>query len=273
MAVPMINDCKFRIHGLTYRYRGSDKDAIEQACFDIKRGSATAILGLSGSGKSTLLNILGRLIDYRPSKGEILYAPQHEALVDYSALNEASSNLLRLHSFGFVMQASNMLPNLTCEMNVVMPLLLQGHSITSAVQKLKCLLNELRIHCDGTSLDDLQVALSRRAGEVSGGQRQRMAVLRALIHQPQVVFADEPCNSLDPRNVKAFHGLLLGWLKQEQEDPHRTLVLITHNAREAWAIASQFILICGHGMRKVECLSQKDLSGPDELESRMIASL
>src|SRR4051794_4901709 len=166
--------------GLVRRYGAGETavDALRGVSLEVASGQLTAIMGPSGSGKSTLMHILAGLD--RPTAGEVTIAG-----VDITALNDTALTKLRREHIGFVFQFFNLLPMLTAEENVVLPLQLAGDKPDRAwVEEL------LR----RTGLD---VRRRHRPAELSGGQQQRVAIARALVSRPTVVFADEPTGNLD----------------------------------------------------------------------------
>ena len=172
-------------------------------------GESIAIVGESGSGKSTLLNLIGAL-DY-PSSGEILYDGK-----DISALEEDEIAAYRNRTVGFVFQQHHLLPQCTILENVLVPTLVQKSRKDGAThtQRAQELLGQVGL---GHRQD-------YRPGELSGGEKQRAAVARALINRPRLLLADEPTGSLDHANTSALADLLLKVNKAE----HTTLITVTH---------------------------------------------
>jgi len=180
---------------------------------DIKAGEMIAIVGASGVGKSTLLHILGTLD--KPTSGRVLYEGQ-----DVFALNDISLASFRNMSIGFVFQFHHLLPEFTALENVVMPGLIlssqqSGISCREIHEKAEKLFNELGIY----------ERKEHRPGELSGGEQQRVAVARALINEPKVVFADEPTGNLDSHTGEELFKLLL----ELHEKKGITFVIVTHN--------------------------------------------
>lgn len=188
----------FQVDITDFRY---DKaEVLKRVQLEIRSGAVTAVLGASGSGKSTLLGLLGLLLHSRKNGVAISYCGER-----YDGMTAFRQDELRRKHFGFVLQTSYLLPNFTCRYNVELPLTLKGHSPSVRASQLQRLLTQI----DGC--DELAAILDSRPARISVGQRQRIAVLRALIHDPDVVFADEPSASLDSANAKAIWDLLLRW--------------------------------------------------------------
>lgn len=260
----------FIVDQLNYAYNWGSPLALSELSLKIPHGVATAILGLSGSGKSTLLAILGRLIECPVAPGQIGFFSAGNTRLDYSGLTHSDSGELRLRKFGFIMQSANMLTNFSCRSNIEMPLTLQGVPAAERSAKLTSLIDRLRAAGDRAEIDQLVNRLDSLPSEVSGGQRQRMAVLRALIHDPEVVFADEPCNSLDPLNAALFRELLVTW--QSESSGQRSLILVTHNAHEAWQIADRIAIVKRHGIGDLPVMDRASFANPDEIEQLIIES-
>ncbi|MEV0280411.1 ABC transporter ATP-binding protein [Streptomyces sp. NPDC050610] len=179
--------------------------ALDDVTLSIPKGSFTAVMGPSGSGKSTLLQCAAGLD--RPTAGRVVLAG-----TDLTGLNETALTLLRRDRIGFVFQSFNLLPSLTAEQNVSLPLRLAGRRPT------------------GTEILDVLSAVGlgdrarHRPGELSGGQQQRVAIARALITRPQVLFADEPTGALDTANSRELLAML-----RDMVDDGLTIVMVTHD--------------------------------------------
>lgn len=178
----------------------------------VSAGEAVAVMGPSGSGKSTLLHCLAGIL--RPDDGEVHL---HGKRID--ALKEAERTALRRHQFGFVFQFGQLLPELPIEENIALPLLLDGVARPEAVAR-------AREWLTAVGMDGMH---SRRPGELSGGQAQRVAVARALIHSPVVVFADEPTGALDRRTGGDTMRLLVAATR----DRRAALLVVTHDPEVA----------------------------------------
>ncbi len=180
--------------------------ALDGLTLDLERGRFTVIMGPSGSGKSTLLHCLAALDTL--SGGEVLIGG-----ADVASLSDQQRTLLRRDRLGFVFQAFNLLPTLTAEENITLPLDLAGRDVDRA--------------WFDTVVDrlDLRDRLGHRPSELSGGQQQRVAVARALITRPEVVFADEPTGALDSKAATE----LLRFLRAAVDELGQTVVMVTHD--------------------------------------------
>lgn len=187
----------------------------------VQAGEVITIMGPSGSGKSTLLHVLAGLL--RPDTGEVCL---EGGRID--TLSERARSTLRLKRMGFVFQFGDLIPELTLAENVELPLRLTGTSRRPARTRAMDMLSRLAID---------QVA-GRRADEVSGGQAQRAAVARALVHRPAIVFADEPTGSLDTLAGELVLEALVSAARQEST----AVVLVTHEPRVA-AYADRAVIL------------------------------
>nr|WP_229686634.1 ABC transporter ATP-binding protein [Longimycelium tulufanense] len=186
--------------------------ALNGASIRVRAGEVLAVMGPSGSGKSTLLHCLAGILV--PDSGQVRYNDR-----DISSLSEAGRSALRRSDFGFVFQFGQLVPELTCLENVALPLRLTGVRRRAAE------------HSAREWLERLEVAdvAGMRPGETSGGQGQRVAVARALVAGPRVVFADEPTGALDSLNGERVMELLLA----AAQDTGAAIVLVTHEPRVA----------------------------------------
>ena len=175
---------------------------------EINKGEIVSIVGASGAGKSTLLHILGTLDT--ADKG-ILTIDN----IEVSALRDKKIARFRNQKIGFVFQARHLLPEFTALENIMMPALISGASKTAADKKARTLLDQL----------GLINRAEHRPSELSGGEQQRVAVARALINDPSVIFADEPSGNLDSASAKALHELFFDLRKSLNQ----TFVIVTHN--------------------------------------------
>lgn len=176
----------------------------------IKKGEFVAIIGASGSGKSTLLHILGS-VD-KPTKGTVIVDG-----VDISKLNATDSAIFRRRKVGLVYQFYNLIPTLTAEKNILMPMLLDKRKPDA--EYFKTIVKTLGIE------DKLESLPS----QLSGGQQQRVAIARSLIYRPAILFADEPTGNLDQKNSKEIIDLL----KLSNRNLKQTILLITHDEKIA----------------------------------------
>jgi putative ABC transport system ATP-binding protein len=186
--------------------------ALRGVTIEFPAGQFTAIMGPSGSGKSTLMHLLAGLD--RPTSGSVVVDGEEIANLDDKALTQ-----LRRDRLGFVFQAFNLVPVLTAEENILLPLTLAGKKPD------KEWVDQL------ISTVGLGDRLDHRPAELSGGQQQRVAVARALVHRPAVVFADEPTGNLDSQSSDE----VLSLLRHAVDDFGQTVVMVTHDPHSAQA--------------------------------------
>lgn len=180
--------------------------ALRGVNLSVEKGEFVAVVGASGSGKSTLLHILGS-VD-RPTKGTVTVDG-----VNIESLSAAQAAVFRRRKVGLVYQFYNLIPTLTVEKNILMPLLLDKRKPN--VEYLKTIVSTLGIEDKMESLP----------GQLSGGQQQRAAIARSLIYRPAILFADEPTGNLDRKNAKEIMDLL----KLSNRNLKQTILLITHD--------------------------------------------
>jgi putative ABC transport system ATP-binding protein len=195
--------------------------ALRGASLAAAPGEILAVMGPSGSGKSTLLHCLAGILV--PASGEVWFDGQR---VD--TLNEARRSTLRRDRFGFVFQFGQLVPELTAEENIALPLLLAGARRAEALGRARGWLDRL-------GLDGLG---GRRSGELSGGQAQRVALARGLVTAPRVLFADEPTGSLDSLTGEQVMELLVASAREQGT----TVILVTHEPRVA-AYADREVIV------------------------------
>ncbi len=195
--------------------------ALRGATLSVNSGEILAVMGPSGSGKSTLLHCLAGILT--PDSGQIHFAGRR-----IDTLRETDRSALRRDRFGFVFQFGQLVPELTAEENVALPLLLAG------VQRSEALASA-RAWFDRLDLDGLE---RRRSGELSGGQAQRVALARGLVARPEVLFADEPTGALDSLTGERVMDLLAAGAR----DQGTTVVLVTHEPRVA-AYADREVIV------------------------------
>jgi len=186
--------------------------ALREASLGVAQGEIVAVMGPSGSGKSTLLHCLAGILV--PSSGEV-----HFNGMRLDRLSDDKRSALRRDRFGFVFQSGQLVPELTAEENVALPLLLSGTRRGPAMTAARKWFGAL-------GLDGLE---QRRSGELSGGQAQRVALARGLVTEPEVLFADEPTGSLDSVSGELVMDLLTAAVGEHGT----TVVLVTHDARVA----------------------------------------
>ena len=174
----------------------------------IGKSEVVSIVGPSGAGKTTLLQIIGTLD--RPDSGRVLFDD-----IDVSAYKEKQLSAFRNNHIGFVFQFHQLLPEFSAVENVMMPALIQGASMNDARRRAMEMLDYLRLTDRAT----------HKPAELSGGEKQRVAVARALVNRPQVILADEPSGSLDTHNKEELHRLFFD-LRRELG---QTFVIVTHD--------------------------------------------
>jgi putative ABC transport system ATP-binding protein len=187
-------------------------DALNRVDFVVAGGEFVAIMGPSGSGKSTLLHLLGGLDG--PSEGEITVAGR--AL---SRLNDREVTLIRRRNVGFIFQFFNLLPTLTAEENITLPLLIDGQNLRQHQERVDHLLE----------LVGLTDRRHHKPDQLSGGQQQRVAIARAFATNPAIVLADEPTGNLDSKTGEE----ILRLLRRSCDELHHTIAMVTHDAKAA----------------------------------------
>jgi putative ABC transport system ATP-binding protein len=206
---------------LTRRYGEGETavDALRGVSLDVPKGQLTAVMGPSGSGKSTLMHILAGLD--KPTAGDVTIAG-----TSIEELNDTELTKLRREHIGFIFQFFNLLPMLTAEENVVLPLSIAGEKPDKAW--VAELMSRIGLKDRG----------SHRPSELSGGQQQRVAIGRALVSRPTIVFADEPTGNLDSKTSSE----ILDLLRSSVDTYKQTTVMVTHDARAA-AIADRILFL------------------------------
>ena len=207
---------RVRLEHVTHVYAGSDEAApvqvLDDVSLDIPAGQFAILMGASGSGKSTLLNLIGA-VD-RPTRGRILLGDR-----ETSAMNERELTMLRRNSIGYVFQFFNLIPTLNVFENIAFPLSLARVPRAGIDQRVHEMLQ--------------RIGLPQRAkhfpNELSGGEMQRVAIGRAMIHRPPLLLADEPTGNLDSKNG----DMVLDLITSIHESDRPTVVLATHSDRAA----------------------------------------
>lgn len=195
----------------TTRFGGNKVEALKQVSFNVEEGEYVAIMGESGSGKTTLLNILAALD--KPTAGQVILDGS-----ELSKIGESQAAAFRRDNLGFVFQEFNLLDTFSIEDNIYLPLVLAGKSHKEMEQRLKPIAWQLGI----TEL------LKKYPYEVSGGQKQRAAVARALITNPKLILADEPTGALDSRATDELLRLF-----SEINKTGQTILMVTHSVKAA----------------------------------------
>lgn len=188
---------------------GKEKvDVLKRLSFNVRKGEFLSIMGPSGCGKSTLLYLLGGLD--KPSKGKIVINEKNLA-----SMSEREKSLMRRRDIGFVFQFYNLVPNLSVEDNIMLPLLIDG-------KKAKDLKNDLNKMLDITGMTSRK---KHTPGELSGGQQQRVAIARALLFNPQIILADEPIGNLDSKTGNEIMNLF----RDINKEFNKTIIQVTHS--------------------------------------------
>lgn len=187
-------------------------EALAGVDFKVEKAEFVAIMGPSGSGKSTLLHLLGGL-DH-PSEGEILLAGE-----SFSTLDDEKITLARRHNVGFVFQFFNLLPTLTAQENVLLPVIIDNQKLDDYQERV----------IDLMRLVGLEERWNHKPDQLSGGEQQRVSIARALITRPAILLADEPTGNLDSKNGNAVMELL----RRSADELGQTIVMVTHDPRAA----------------------------------------
>jgi putative ABC transport system ATP-binding protein len=223
---------------ITRRYGEGDTavDALRGVSLEVERGQLTAVMGPSGSGKSTLMHILAALD--RPTEGYVTIAGTR-----LGKLSDNEITKLRRKHIGFIFQFFNLLPMLTAEENIQLPLSLAGQKPDQGFYE------------DLVKRVGLADRLSHRPSELSGGQQQRVAIARALVSRPTVVFADEPTGNLDSKTG----GEILELLQDSVNDYGQTMVMVTHEARAAATAGRVLFLADGQIVKELGQAGEEEI--------------
>jgi putative ABC transport system ATP-binding protein len=216
--------------GLGKRYGQAGAALLEDINLELHAGEYLAIMGESGVGKSTLLNLLAGL--EQPSAGQVILEG-----TDLGALDDDAATLLRRRSVGFVFQAFHVLPYLSVGQNVALPLDLLGVPEPERAARTRDMLAAV----------GLEALAARLPRELSGGETQRIAIARALVHRPRLVLADEPTGNLDPRNAAQTLELLRSQVKAHAGAG----ILITHS-RPAAETADRILVLDARGLHGLD---------------------
>ena len=196
--------------GKIYGSGANQVRALDKVNLSVEKGEFVVIIGASGSGKSTLLHILGSV--EKPTKGKVLVDG-----IDISSMSRTQAAIFRRRKVGLVYQFYNLIPTLTIQKNILMPLLLDKKKVNQ--EYFEQIVNSLGI---SDKLDFLP-------SQLSGGQQQRAAIARALIYRPALLLADEPTGNLDQKNSKE----IIDMLKSSNRNLNQTILLITHDEKIA----------------------------------------
>ena len=212
-------------------------NALVAVDFVVEKGEFVAIMGPSGSGKSTLLHLLGGLD--KPSDGEVTLAGHR-----FSVLSDNEATLVRRHNVGFVFQFFNLLPTLSAEENVALPLIIDGQNLSKYQARIDTVLE----------LVGLSDRRHHKPDQLSGGEQQRVAVARALVTEPAIVLADEPTGNLDSKTGTAIMDLL----RRSCDELGQTIIVVTHDSRAAAYADRTVFLKDGQIVRQVTHESTAD---------------
>jgi lipoprotein-releasing system ATP-binding protein len=200
------------IRAQTIHKKINDLEILKGLDLEIKQGEIVSIVGASGAGKTTLLSILGTLD--RPTSGTVTINGE-----DVSAMNDKKLAAFRNQNIGFVFQFHQLLPEFTAIENICIPALIAKKSKKESEKRATELLE----------IFNLNERAHHKPSELSGGEQQRIAVARALINHPKVIFADEPSGNLDSKNATELHDLFF----KLRDNFNQTFVIVTHNAEFA----------------------------------------
>ena len=214
------------LQSITKRFKAAEKGEeeitiLQDLSLNVIQGQSTAIIGRSGSGKSTLLHIAGGLDS--PSAGKVFCSG-----IDFATLDDRKRSELRNLHIGFIFQANLLLEDFTALENVMAPALISGKKAKDCRERAVSLLRRL----------GLEDRMNHVPGKLSGGEKQRVAICRALMNEPEVILADEPTGALDEENATDVENLLLDLVKEEG----RSLLLVTHNQEFAFKCDNVYLL-------------------------------
>lgn len=236
-TVPSAGNC-FVLANVSKSYRSAAGKTVRPLCnlaMTVPWDCSVAVVGHSGIGKSTLMHLLG-LLD-APDAGEIVFDDGESSSIKYGGGSQGpavlTEDLLRRKFFGFVFQQGHLVRHLNSAENVALPLVLNGQEPEERSRVAQELLKIVGLPDHGT----------RNVRELSGGEAQRVAILRAIAHSPRVVFADEPTGNLDPAASEVVFSVLKSWLRDKSRPHPRTLILVTHNLELAHKYCDYFAIL------------------------------
>jgi lipoprotein-releasing system ATP-binding protein len=209
-----MSDTILKIEKLNKHYKDKKRDIhiLNDLDFEIKKGEFVSVLGKSGSGKTTFLNMIGMLD--QPDSGDIYYAGQNVSKAEANKID-----LLRNEMLGFIFQFHYLLPEFTALENVMLPGLIGKKNKEDVKKRASELLTEMGL---GDRLD-------HKPTELSGGEKQRVAISRAMINEPKIILADEPTGNLDEETSEVIHKLL----RKICEEKNQTIIVVTHSTELA----------------------------------------
>ena len=234
---------------LTKVYGSKDNEvmALDHVNVEFKRGEMTAIMGPSGSGKSTLMHCMAGLD--APSSGKVIV----EGL-EVSSMNQKQLTNLRREQIGFIFQSFNLVPTLSAEENILLPLQIAKRTID------RDWFNQV------VKVVGLEKRLTHRPSQLSGGQQQRVACARAIMARPSVIFADEPTGNLDSRSSRE----VLGFLRDSVRDYGQSIVMVTHDPRAASFADRVLVLADGNITRDMQHPTYNEIlevfAGDDDID-------
>ena len=230
-----------------YGSKGNEVMALDHVNVEFKRGEMTAIMGPSGSGKSTLMHCMAGLD--APSSGKVMV----EGL-EVSSMNQKQLTDLRREQIGFIFQSFNLVPTLSAEENILLPLQIAKRTID------RDWFNQV------VKVVGLEKRLTHRPSQLSGGQQQRVACARAIMARPSVIFADEPTGNLDSRSSRE----VLGFLRDSVRDYGQSIVMVTHDPRAASFADRVLVLADGNITRDMQHPTYNEIlevfAGDDDID-------
>jgi putative ABC transport system ATP-binding protein len=235
------------VENVTKRFRQGDRTvaALNGVSLEVQRGQFLAIMGASGSGKSTLLHLMAALA--APDSGKVIINGE-----ELGRMNDRALTLFRRRNVGLVFQSFNLIPTLTAEENIALPLMLEGRNGAAGKAKVDELLNSL----------GLAGRRSHRPDAMSGGEQQRVAIGRALVTDPAVILADEPTGNLDSANSKSVCELL----RDLSSIHNKTIVMVTHEP--SVAAYAQEVAVLKDGLLVARFATESGGNGGQALAAR-----